>query len=127
VDIYGRVKGVAESAPAASGSWSRVFTGPRTAFGFTVPADASGRFRISYRGDLGLEAADGYGLIPMPSSVRVAVDEETVESWAVLDGLHLAGLEAVTPSSYGPGAHAVTVTSEAELSGPGMLDVRQCQ
>jgi hypothetical protein len=125
-DLYGRATRIDPYVPVADGAWSRTFQGPRTAFEAAFQTARSGRIRVSYSGDLNLAVASGRGLAALPSSVQVTVAGEPVEALARLDGLQVIGFEAVTAFAYAAGPYSVTVTLPAQVTAPGLMDVRLC-
>lgn len=126
VDLCGRISAITDSPAPVNDRFSNIFTGNRTFIQFVLTTGRSGRLRISYQGDLGLELA-GAGLAPLPAAIGLTLDGMSIAAYAVLSNGRVAGLEAVSVNAYEAGDHLIAISLPEAVSAPGIMDVSICQ
>jgi hypothetical protein len=127
VDMQGRVEKieVISGDAIAPGRHSMIFQGSRTASTFTFEALVAGRFRGSYKGNLGIDLVS-VSLENLPADITVTVDELPITALAVVEGNKVVGVEFLTPSSYASGVHVVTINTTEPVTFSGMMDIVIC-
>ena len=124
---YGQVTAI-EEAPAPlslADRFAQSFSGSRTEMLHSFETRLTGRFRISYRGDVG--AVSGAGMLEAPAGFSFNLDGQTQAAWLFVTGGRALGFEMLTANAYTAGPHLLTVTLPAAVTSPGLLDVVLCQ
>jgi hypothetical protein len=124
-DIYGRITKVEPIDNPSFGRYTRIYKGSRTSITMTLTTIYSGKMRATYLGNLNLTGS-GSGLISMPSTLTVKVDDESQEVFARLDGTQIVGFEFITSMAVAPGVHTVVATFPNTVTDAGILDVSLC-
>jgi hypothetical protein len=126
VDTYGRITGITEEVLENLDTISSVINSGWTTFTYNFTTVNNGYLRIRYIGDLAFPYT-GYGLIPLPTGLTVALNNTNLNGYAFLTNNRVSGIEIRTTNIIASGSYSLVITAPNTVTSTGILEVFRCR
>lgn len=124
VNEFGSITEITALTTLPTMSYSKLFTGTRSEMSAIFETTVPGKFRISYKGNLGTYSGTvTEGLMPYTGLITLLINGSPQAIYCVVSGTTIVELVVLTASAYTAGTQEFELTVPTAVTSPGMLNI----